>query len=368
MLLSITPVTKHYTWFPVPKHTVLAHGKMTTPNNVWTDEENIVGNGAFKLQTWKFNDQIFVEPNPHYWDKDAVKLNGIRFLPVMNQYTEARMFFNHQLHVTYGLAPEMIEYSKTKTPESLRQETYLGSSFLRLNVTSEKLKNVNLRKALAHSIDSQAIIDNILKGGQTAASGLTPPMGEYQPIKATSYDPEKAKEFLSNANIADPSKLKLVLLTTDRETSKIMAEAFQDMWKKNLGIEIEIQQREWKTYLDRMTQLDYDIATGGWIGDYPDPTTFLDMWKKGDGNNRTGWSNASYEATLAEAEKIQNPTERIRKLEQAESIFLSEMPIIPIYWFTTNYLLHPSVKGWDPLLLNNHPYKFVELVPQSTNQ
>ncbi len=100
---------------------------------------------------------------------------------------------------------------------------------------------------------------------------------------------------------------------------------------------------------------------GGWIGDYPDPTTFLDMWKTGDGNNRTGWSNMDYEALLARAEQTRDPGQRLRVLEQAEALFLSEMPIIPVYWYTTNYLLHDSVKGWHPLLLNNHPYKFVDL-------
>ncbi|MGJ8671683.1 peptide ABC transporter substrate-binding protein [Rubritalea sp.] len=360
-------LTKHYTWYPVPKHLVLKHGDMATPNNPWNNDENLVGNGPFRLKTWKFNDQIFVEKNPYYWDAATVKLEGIRFLPVVNQYTEARMFFNDQLHVTYGLAPEMIEYSQENFPESLRQETYLGTNFLRLNVTREKLKDIRVREALSLSIDSQSIIDNILKGGQQVAYGLTPPMGEYQPPNVIHYDPAKAEELLRQAGITDPSSFKLTLLTTDRESAKIIAEAYQDMWKKNLGIDVEIKQREWKTYLDRMSNLDYDIVTGGWIGDYPDPTTFLEMWKGGDGNNRTGWSNPEYEAVLKAAEKIQDPTERIRKLEEAEKILLSERPIIPMYWYTSNYLLHPSVKGWNPLLLNNHPYKFVELIQIQPN-
>ena len=140
------------------------------------------------------------------------------------------------------------------------------------------------------------------------------------------------------------------------------------MWKKNLGIEVSIKQSEWKTYLDRVKSLDYDISTGGWIGDYPDPTTFLDMWKKGDGNNRTGWFNDEYEAILKEAEQTKDPTERIRKLEKAEALFLSDMPIAPIYWYTQCYLLHESVQGWSPLLLNNHPYKFLDLTePENQN-
>ena len=135
----------------------------------------------------------------------------------------------------------------------------------------------------------------------------------------------------------------------------------QDMWKKNLGISVNIRQSEWKSYQKAMSDLDYDISTGGWIGDYPDPTTFLDMWKKGDGNNRTGWSSEEYERLLGKAELTEDPTQRIRILEEAEKILLNETPIVPIYWYTKCYLQHESLKGWHPLILNNHPYKFLSL-------
>ncbi len=355
-------LTKHYTWFPVPKHTILKYGTIAQRHTAWTEPENIVSNGAFILKDWKFNDYISVEKNPRYWDTDTVQLNGIRFLPIANQYTEARMFFNQQLHLTYGLAPEMIEYAKDKYPQYLRQETYLGTNFIRFNVTDPLLKDVRIRKALALAIDSEAIITHILKGGQTPAYGLVPPTEAYHTPHAKSFDPERARELLKEAGYTNGKKLRFTLLTTDKEVSKRLSEAFQDMWKKHLGAEVSIEQREWKTYLARLTGLDYQLATGAWVGDYPDPTTFLDMWKTGDGNNRTGWSNQEYEALLAQAEQTKSPTERIRTLEKAEALFLSEMPIIPVYWYTTNYLLHTSVKNWHPLLLNNHPYKFVDLV------
>ncbi len=354
-------LTKHYTWYPVPKHIILKHGKMQQRNTPWTEPENLVSNGAFMLKDWRLNDYIHAVRNPHYWDKQTVKLNGIRFLPISNQYTEARMFFNQQLHATYGLAPEMIEYAANKYSQYLRQETYLGTNFIRFNVTDPLLDDLRVSKALALSIDSQAIITHILKGGQKPAYGMVPPTDDYQTPKAVSFDPVRAKELLEQAGYGGNNKLRITLLSTDREVSKRLSEAYQDMWKKHLGAEVSIEQREWKTYLSRMSGLDYQLALGGWIGDYPDPTTFLDMWKTGDGNNRTGWSNKDYEALLAKAEQTKDPEARLRILELAEALFLSEMPIIPVYWYTTNYLLHTAVKGWHPLLLNNHPYKFVDL-------
>jgi len=354
-------LTKHYTWYPVPKHIILKHGKMEQRNTPWTEPDKIVSNGAFVLKQWRLNDYIQTKKNPCYWDKDTVQLQGIRFLPISNQYTEARMFFNQQLHATYGLAPEMIEHAKDKYSKYLRQETYLGTNFIRFNVTDPLLMDLRVRQALALAIDSEAIITHILKGGQKPAYGMVPPTDDYRTPHVVSFDPIRAKKLLEEAGYTGNKKLRITLLSTDREVSKRLSEAYQDMWKKHLGAEVSIEQREWKTYLSRMSGLDYQLALGGWIGDYPDPTTFLDMWKTGDGNNRTGWSNKDYELLLAEAEQTRNPSARLRILEQAESLFLSEMPIIPVYWYTTNYLLHTSVLGWHPLLLNNHPYKFVDL-------
>jgi oligopeptide transport system substrate-binding protein len=153
----------------------------------------------------------------------------------------------------------------------------------------------------------------------------------------------------------------LKILTTPKETSIRMAEALQAMWKQHLGINVRIEQREWGTFLTAQQELDYDIAVGGWIGDFLDPTTFLDIWTKGNGNNNTGWSSTEFEDLLNQAEQNADPSERLAILKEAEACILSERPILPLYWYTTNYLLHSSVQGWNPLLLDNHPFKFVEL-------
>lgn len=354
-------LTKHYTWYPVPKQAILKSGGMTTKGTNWTDPENLVCNGPFKLKAWKFNYYIEVDRNPNYWDIDTVKLNGIRFLPIANPYTEARMFFDGQIHVTYTLAPEMIQYAKQKYQEYVKQEPYFGCNFIRCNVESPGLKDVRVRKALAISLDNQSIIDNILQGGQTVAHGLTPPIGDYKTPDAVNYNLEEAKRLLKEAGYDQNKTLRLTLLSTDKDTSKRLSEAFQAMWKQGLGVEVAIEQYEWKTYLDRLHKSDYDLAIGGWIADYPDPTSFLDLWKKGDGNNRTNWSSEEYEKLLKKAEQSTDPAERMDVLSQAETILLDEMPIIPVYWYTTNYLLDTSVKGWHPLILNNHPYKFIDL-------
>lgn len=362
----LTELTKHYTWYPIPKHIVLKYGNVDDRFSKWTEPGNLVSNGPFTLKSWRINDHIYVVKNPDYWDADKVQLEGIKYFPIGNVYTEARMFYNDQLHATYTIGSELIEYSKKNYPKELRNELYLGTFFIRTNVTRPPLDNPKVRRALSLALDRESLIENVLQGGQKPARGLVPPSNEYKSPDLIRFDPEEARRLLAEAGYPDGKGFPDIrLLTTDRESAKRMAEAFQGMWKQNLNISIGIDQREWTTYLATMFKKEYDLAGGGWIGDYLDPTTFLDMWVKDGGNNRTGWSSESYESILAEAEQQADQKSRIQLLQKAESLFLKERPILPVYWYTRNYLLHPNVKNWHPLLLDNHPYKFIRLESDS---
>ena len=359
-------ITKHYTWFPVPKHIILRHGTMDDRFNPWTKPENIVSNGCFTLKSWRLNDHIEVETNPRYWDTENVQLKGIRYLPIGNAYTEARMFFNDQLHITYTVAPDLIEYSRTNYADQLRSELYLGTYFIRCNIERGPLADPRVRKALSMTIDQQSIIDYVTLGNQAPAAGIVPPFEGYESPDSVHFDPDEAKKLLADAGFANGNNFpKIQYLTTDRESAKRLAEALQAMWKQHLGIEVGIQQMEWTSYMNTMTERDYDLAAGGWIGDYMDPLTFLDMWVKDGGNNRTNWSSQDFENLLGSAERTADAAERYRLLQQAEALLLNERPILPIYWYTRNYLVHPDVRNWDPLLLDNHPWKFIALTPES---
>ncbi len=356
-------ITKHYTWYPVPKHVVLKHGEMNTAfASPWTRPGNIVSNGPFKLKEWKTNHRIEVVKNPEYWDAETVSLNGIRFLPISNYYTETRMFGDDQLHVTYSIPSEFIPYAKEKYPDQIRQEPYVGIRFLRSNIRRAPFDNPKIRRAFALAIDQKAICEKILQGGQKPAYSITPPFGEYKPPKVIAFDPERARELLKEAGFETSAAFPdISILTTDSDTGRREAEALQAMWKEHLNINVRIMQREWTTYLQKQYDADFDLAAGGWIGDYLDPTTFLEMWIKDGGNNSTGWDSPRYEELLRKAENTADVPTRMGILAEAENILLGDTPVMPIYWYTTNYLLRSEVKNWHPLLLNNHPYKFVRL-------
>jgi oligopeptide transport system substrate-binding protein len=356
-------ITKHYTWYPVPKHVILKHGKINTAyQSPWTRVENIVSNGAFKLKTWRTNHFLEIERNNYYWDRDNVYLDGVRYLPIKNYYTETRMFGDEQLHLTYTVPSELIPMAKEKYPAQLRQEPYVGVRFLRVNNRKEPLNDPKVRRAFALSIDQKSICEEILQGGQTPASGIVPPFGNYKPPGVIHFDPEKAKILLAESGYESTSSFpEISLLTTNSDSGLREAEALQAMWQKHLGIKVRIMQREWTTYLQKQYDADYDICVAGWIGDYLDPTTFLEMWITDGGNNNTGWGSNEFEDLLNKAENTTDVATRMEILSQAEQTILNDTPVLPIYWYTTNYLIRPEVKGWNPLLLNNHPFKSVKI-------
>ena len=359
----LTEITKHYTWYPVPRHVILAHGEINTAfSSPWTRPGNIVSNGPFQLKTWRTNHLIEVEKNPHYWDRETVSLSGIRYLPIKNSYTETRMFGDDQLHITYTVPSELIPMAKEKYPGQLRQENYVGVRFLRVNTRSTPFDHPQVRRAFALAIDQKAICEKILQGGQKPASGIVPPFGDYQPPGLIHFDPARAKTLLAESGYESTSSFPdIELLTTNSDSGLREAEALQAMWQEHLGIKVRITQREWTTYLQKQAEKDYDLCVGGWIGDYLDPTTFLEMWVNDGGNNNTGWSSEEFEALLSKAENTADVPTRMEILSQAERRLLDDTPVLPIYWYTTNYLIRPEVKNWTPLLLNNHPFKFVKI-------
>ncbi len=361
-------ILKHYTWFAVPKHAVLKHGTIAQRGNPWSRPENIIGNGPFKMKSFRRNDHIEVERNPHYWDAGNVSLNGIRFLPISNLFTEARMFRDGLLHVTYTAAPEVVDLMGMRDPSVLRQEPYLGTVLYRFNTTRKPLDDPRVRRALSTAIDRKALAENVYRGFEPAY-GMTPPMGDYDPPRGATFDPEAARKLLAEAGFPGGKGFpRLNLLIASGGTSGTLATAVQAMWREHLGVEIEIENKEWTAYVVATQNLDYDIAAGGWIGDYIDPLTFLEMWTPGNGNNNTGWESQAFAEKLNQSFQITEPEARYKLLREAETILLEEAPIAPLAWWGKNYLIHPSVKGWEPLLLDSHPYTAVKLVPQDSTR
>ncbi len=361
-------ILKHHTWYPVPRHVVLKHGKIDRIGNPWSRKENVVSNGPYKLKSWRRNDHVEVERNPHYWNAANVTLNGVRFLPIPNFFTEARMFRDGQLHTTYIATTEVVDLMKKVNPAVLRQEPYAGTFFMRYNISRKPLSDVRVRQALSLAVDRETLSNQVFRGFKPAYA-ITPPMGDYQPPRVGVYDPEKAKRLLAEAGYPDGKGFPRlsILIPSSSETGANSSQAIQSMWQKTLGVQVGIEKKEATAFKAATEEREYDISYSGWIGDYLDPLTFLEMWTPGNGNNNTGWDNSEFAELLKKSFQESDAARRLAIFHEAETILMNEAPILPITWQSRNYLLHPAVQGWHPLLLSNNPYQFLRLQPSSQN-
>ncbi len=354
---------KHYSWYPVHPPTIERFGGIAARGAEWTRPENYVGNGPFRLEAWEINRVIRVVKSDVYWDADTVRLREIRFYPIDNAATEESSFLNGQIHATSGLSSDKVPHYRRNRPDILYSEPYLGTYYYRLNVTRPVLDDVRVRRALALSIDRELIVERVTQGGQQPAWGYTPVMfGDYDPPQTLSHDPEAARRLLAEAGYPGGEGFpRLEILFNTLEDHRKIAEAIQEMWRGALGIRVSLRNQEWKVYLETQARLDYDISRAGWIADYVDPITMLDLWTSTSGNNQTGWASDEFDELIQRARRSATQKEHYGLLRQAEKILLDELPVIPIYWYTQLYLIDPRVRGWHPKLLNNRPYKYLWL-------
>ena len=357
----------HYSLFPVHQATIEKFGNADQRGTRWSYEGNLVSNGPFKLDEWKINRHITVTRNLHYWDNDNVALNGIVFKPVENTVTEERMFRAGQLHVTSNVPADKISTYRKSNSTELKIAPYLGTYFYRLNIKTPQLQDRRVRRALGMAIDREKLVENITKGGQIPAYTMTPPgtMG-YYPTSTLAFDPEGAKNLLSEAGYPNGEGFPAIeILYNTNEGHRKIAVALQEMWKDYLNIDIKLLNQEWKVYLATESAGDYQISRGGWIGDYVDPNNFLDMFLCGGGNNRTGWCNEEYDRLILEVAPSQSShEERLAVFQQAETMLLDDMPIIPVYTYTSVKLVDSSVENLDGNILNQAMYKDIYLSPR----
>jgi len=353
----------HHSFFPIHPATIEKFGAIDERGTRWTRPGNFVGNGPFNLKEWKMNRILVVEKSPTYWDAATVRLKEIHFYPIPNSSTEERMFRAGQLHVTDRVPNEKIAVYRDKDPAALRITPYLGTYFYRFNTTVKPLDDVRVRRALAMSINRRLIVEKITKGGQIPSTTFTPPdTAGYTSYETIPEDIGQARKLLAEAGYPDGRGIPTleIIFNTDEAHRKI-AIAIQEMWKKALNINVSLSNHDWKVYMDRESKMNYTISRAGWIGDYLDPTTFLDMMIADSGNNRTGWANPRYDDLLQQAAHAPDQDRRYDLLRQAEAILIQDMPLMPIYTYTNVRLIAPSVKGWENNLLDQHPYKYMYL-------
>lgn len=354
--------------FPVHTGNMKKFGALDDPANPWSKPDNFVGNGAFTLKDWIPGRSLVVKKNPHYWDKEKVHLNEIHFIPVEQLLVEERMFKAGHLHRTEWMPySKMPVYRANKDPQ-YNHYPYFATYFYGFNVTKPPFDDVRVRKALAYAVDRESLVASVTNGVQNATGALTPPntLG-YTSRSQIKFDTEKARELLADAGFPDGQNFPFVELTyNNSEDHRKIAEAIQQMWKKNLNIDVRLKNQEWKVFLYEIKNLNHNIARMAWVGDYIDPNTFLEMLTSTSGDNKTGWKNKHYDDLIRKAATIVNKEERYEVFQQAEAILLDEVPLIPLYNYTTNNLISTQLKGYHQNILDYYSYKNLYLEPNTT--
>lgn len=353
----------HQSWYPVPVKVIEKYGPIDDVSNPWTRPGHLVGNGPFVLTEWRMNSRIIAVKNTNYWDADHVRLHAIFFDPTASLDTQERMFRSGQLHITSQVMPSKIAlYEKTR-PSLISISPVLGIYYYAFNVTRPPLNDVRVRKALAMAIDRQAITETITRGGEMPAFCLTPPdTAGFTATNQLREDPAEARKLLAEAGFPNGQGFpEIEVLFNTLQSHKAIAEAIQEMWKKNLNIHVRLHNEEWKVCLETLHHTNYDIGRTSWYGDYDDPSTFMELFITGGGNNPTGWSNARFDQDCDAASDTGVQAKRFAAYQDANNILIKDVPFIPIYYYTISRLIRPGINGWYPNLLDQHNFKYIWL-------
>jgi oligopeptide transport system substrate-binding protein len=349
-----------HTLLPVPRHVLEKLKAQGLNEDLWTRPEHIVSNGAYVLGAWKFRQFVQLERNPRYWDAAHVRMPRIRLAMVESYNTALNMYEAGELD-SMGESSLPAEFTDhLRKFKDYRKGPYLGTYFLWVNTKAAPVDDARVRRALLLAIDRERLVKFVTRGGQIPYADLVPPgLAGYAGLKNPIFDPEAARALLREAGYGPEKPLpKITYIYNTSEGHKQIATALQEMWRRHLGIEVEIQNQEWKVYLKSIETKNYQLARMGWIGDYPDPYTFLEILKGSNGNNHSSYADDEYDALLARANATQDAKKRFELLEQAERRAMRQAPVIPLYVYTRQDLLKPYVRGMWLNYLNRFIFKY----------
>ena len=335
-------------------------------NQGWTRPENFVGNGPYVLTEWQNNQRIVARKNPRYWNRDRLRINEVRYYPIEDANVEESAFRGGLIHKTSlsNIPVSKLDAYRREKSRLLHIDSLLGSYYYMLNTTRPPLDDVRVRRALAMSIDRESLVKNVMRGGQLPAYNYTPPdTSDYLCRTRIPYDPDAARKLLAEAGHPGGAGLPpLDILINTSELHRPIAEAIQAMWKKELGLDVRLNNQEWKVYLNSRAQMDYTVCRAGWIGSL-DPSTFLENFTAGGANNLTGFASPEFDRLLKQAQFTLDHAARNECFQRAEAILMEQAPIVPVYFYNNFYLLRPEVRGWHSNPVDYHPLEELSLQP-----
>ena len=325
------------------------------PRGWATKPESLVCNGPFVLSEWKHNSELTLTKNPNYWDADNVKIDKVRLVMITDSNTALAAFKAGKIdlldRIPPQMTPQLIESGEAKVAPAL------GTAFCVFNVVRAPFDDPRVRKAFTLAIDRRTMVEKVTLGGQKPAVAFIPygipgagsdrdfraEGGTFLPERA---DPEAAKKLLAEAGYPDGKGFPKVAYKYNlSSTNKAIAEALQAMWKQNLGVEVELANEEWKVFLNTREQGDFQIARHAYVTIFFDAGSLLEGWVTGSPKNVARYSDPEYDALIRDSLKQMDRSKRMEDMHRAEAILMRDLPVLPLYFYSTPYMQSARVKG-----------------------
>ena len=330
----------------------------------WTNSpDTLIANGPYVLKEWKHNQVIEMEKNPEYYDADSVKAEKLAFHLQDDQNAIYASYRSGDLDFINSVPQE--EVQKLLDTKELKVLPQVGTYYVVFNVEKEPFNDARVRKAFSLVIDRDFIVRQVTGQGQEPASGYVPSGvydvdgaegddfrtvgGDYYSIKVDDYEKnvDEAKKLMEEAGYKDGEGFPQVeYLYNTNEGHKAIAEALQNMWQEKLGVQVTLQNQDWNVFLTERKQGNFNIARSGWIADYNDPMSFIDMWMTGGGNNDAQYKNPKYDEIVKAAKATSDQAERMENMHKAEDILVGEDAVVaPIYFYNNSHMMKPNIDG-----------------------
>ncbi|MEZ5414742.1 MAG: peptide ABC transporter substrate-binding protein [Opitutaceae bacterium] len=356
-----------YPWVPVHMPTLDATGGRLRDNQSWVKPGVMVTNGPMQLQDWRPNSRLTLAPNPYHPNRNQVWLKSIYFYPIDSLDAEERAYRAGQLHATTSLpADKIAAYAKADDP-ALQITPRLGVNFIIFNTEQPPFNDARVRRAFSAAIDRVALAHAAYKGGFIPAESISQPgMGGYQPEARITTDPAAARALLAAAGYPDGKGFPVVTyLYNTADRNRTVAEILQQMWRRELGVEVELVNQEWKVFLDSRRNRDYAIARSGWFPFANEPTDYLELFLTESSYNDTGWGNARFDELYAQALQTASIPARHQLYREMDEILRDESPAAPLVHNSTVRLVHPSVRNWPNNVMEARSLSAVYLVGEA---
>lgn len=350
-------------------------GNVTAFGDQFSRPEKLVSNGAYVLKNWTLRVSIELEKNPLFREADKTLVERVFYLPIEDHSTEVQLFRSGALHWTSDVPNNQFRWLQENYPEELVVSPWMGSYFFGFNLTREPfIENPSLRQALILAVDREIITDKVTQFGEQPSYALVPPgIDGYVPFAPIYADwtqqkrNEEARRLYERAGYSEENPLRVEIRYNSSENHKKIALAVASMWKQVLGVHVTLVNEELRVFLrNREQKVLTQVFRAGWISDYNDPYSFLEMFRSGHGRNDYGYSNPSFDALLDEVGTERIRARRERLMFEAERLLIADAVIIPIYTYVTKRLVDRHLRGWQNNVMDHHPTRHMFLLKSRT--